>query len=574
MRPIHPGYAWPVPAALESPGPARSPTLPNAPAERPRRRFGIRWRIALLTLMTALAASGLIAWMGYRAENAAAMRGVDDQLRAIAVAVPDVLPDGYHARMLSGHVSMQDYQAQVGRLTGAAAQAGVYYLYTCIERDGLILFASTSASPEERADGSWSPMLDEYDEPPIELKKTLEDGEPRFASYTDEFGSFRSIFLRSEDPAGGGSARFVVGADVRLDRLQAIAAANLRRYIAAALGVAAAVGAAGMLAGRRISRPIAKLTLELGAFADEDFTGDRESVAEVRRLSLGGRSETAELARTFLDMRRRLRARIAQLTRVTEDKQRIESQLAIARQIQRGLLPSEPPPAPGFDIAGWSEAADEAGGDFYDWIAMADGRVIVSIADVTGHGIGPAIMAAVCRAYARATLTEDGSLEDLVSHLNHLLLSDTSNGQFVTFFVGVLDPAHRRMRVLSAGHGPVLLRRAATGQTETLVTHAAPLGILDELAPDPVTEFAFEPGDILLLVSDGFFEWAGRAGEQFGTRRLSESLERAAGRSSADVIESIRADVAAHTTGTVQPDDMTAVVIKCVGAPAAAAGRA
>lgn len=539
--------------------------------ERPRRRFGIRWRVALLTLVTALSAAALIAWMGYRAETAAAMRGVDNQLRAIAIAVPEVLPDGYHVQMNAGMVTPQEYETEVDRLTRAADRAGVYYLYSCMERDGAIVFASTSASPKERVDKSWSPMLSKYEEPPEELRRTFADGMPRFASYTDEFGSFRSIFVAAEDSRAGGAAKFVVGADVRLDDLRAIAGANLRRYIAAALGVAAVVGAAGLLAGRQISRPIARLTEELGAFADEDFTGDKESVAEMRRLSLSGRSETAEMARTFLDMRRRLRQRITELTRVTSEKQQIESQLAIARQIQRGLLPSQPPVAPGFDIAGWSEAADEAGGDFYDWMTTPDGQVIVSIADVTGHGIGPAIMAAVCRAYARATLTEDGSLEHLVSNLNELLHEDTPDGQFVTFFVGVLDPLKRRMRGLSAGHGPVMVYRAATGKTETLHTHAAPLGIMEHLSPEPVTQIVFEAGDVLLLISDGFFEWAGRDGQQFGTRRLAESLMRAAGRDSVGIIDSIRADVAAHTAGTVQPDDMTAVVIKCVAAGTAGA---
>jgi serine phosphatase RsbU (regulator of sigma subunit) len=532
---------------------------------RPRRRFGIRWRIALLTLLTALTASALIAWMGDRAENAAALRGVDSQLRAIAVAVPDILPDGYHARIAAGEVTPEEHARLVDRLTGAADPAGVYYLYTCIERDGKIVFTSTSASPSEREDGSWSPLLDEYREPPEALLRTLQDGHPRTASYTDEFGSFRSYFTLVTATEDGQDVRYAVGADVQLDELNRIAAANLRWYAAAALGVAAVVGAAGLLAGRQISRPIAKLTEELGAFADEDFTGDHGHVAQVRRLSLGGRSETAELARTFLDMRRRLRERITQLTRVTADKQRIESQLAIARQIQRGLLPETPPATPGFEIAGWSEAADQAGGDFYDWITLPDGQVVVSIADVTGHGIGPAIMAAVCRAYARATLTEDGSLESLVSHLNELLHADTPDGQFVTFFVGVLDPARRSMRVLSAGHGPVLLYCAATDEVETLATHAAPLGVLDKLSPEPLTQFTLAKGDILLLVSDGFFEWAGATGQQFGTRRLEASLRKATGLAPAAIIESIRADVAAHTAGTVQPDDMTAVVIKCVG---------
>jgi serine phosphatase RsbU (regulator of sigma subunit) len=528
-------------------------------------RFGIRWQLALLTLVTALSAASLIAWMGYRAETAATMAGVDRQLRAIVVAVPEILPGDYHDRVDEGRVGPAEYEALVDRLTGLADGAGVYYLYTCIQREGKIVFASTSASEQEKSSRTWSGLLDEYREPPPELIATFGDGRARFASYKDEFGSFRSMFYAVDERTPRGPRRVVAGADVRLNDLRAIAMADLRWYAWTALLVAAVVGGAGLLAGRAISKPIRKLTAEIREFADEDFTGDKGSVAEVRRLSLGVRTETAELARTFLEMRKRLRERIRELTRVTGAKERIEGQLAVARQIQRGLLPAEPPEAPGFDIAGWSEAADQTGGDFYDWITTPGGQVIVNIADVTGHGIGPAIMASVCRAYARATLTEERPLAAMVAQLNSLLTADTQGGDFVTFFAGILDPRRRRMLVVSAGHGPVMFYRARSGDTESLATHAAPLGIQDDFVPDPGTEIVFEPGDVMLLVSDGFFEWMNREGRQFGVRRLAESLRRAAVLPAARIIESIRADVTAFTAGTEQPDDMTAVVIKCEG---------
>ena len=114
-------------------------------------------------------------------------------------------------------------------------------------------------------------------------------------------------------------------------------------------------------------------------------------------------TEVRNLAHSFNRMTADLRANVERLAVEKAVRQRMERDLDIARQIQRGLLPSSKPNVPGYDIAGWSRAADKTGGDYFDWQMLPDGQILISLADVSGHGIGPALMAAVCRAYARAT---------------------------------------------------------------------------------------------------------------------------------------------------------------------------
>ena len=245
--------------------------------------------------------------------------------------------------------------------------------------------------------------------------------------------------------------------------------------------------------------------------------------------------------------------------------EQLEREMDIARSIQLGLLPKGPPDVPGFEIAGWSKPADQTGGDYFDWLTLPDGRTIISIADVTGHGIGPALIVAACRAYFRAVAMKHQSLEEVVSHVNHLLTYDLPPAKFITAVVGILDPKEHAMQMFSAGHGPLLFYRAETGSVEELPVDALPLGLMDmdgEKSERLASEVRFMAGDVLIWVTDGFFEWASADGELYGTDRLREAVRMRHAASPADLIAELHSDVLSFVGGTEQIDDLTAVVVK------------
>ncbi|MCC6677096.1 MAG: serine/threonine-protein phosphatase [Phycisphaerales bacterium] len=243
----------------------------------------------------------------------------------------------------------------------------------------------------------------------------------------------------------------------------------------------------------------------------------------------------------------------------------VQRDLSVARDIQRGLLPSSAPVFPGFDIAGMNRPADLTGGDYYDWQPLPDGRLAVVMADVTGHGIGPALVMAVCRAYARASTPLASDSISLLARLNNLLHADLSDGRFITFALAIIDPAGR-VDLLSAGHGPTLLFRAATGQVEEFGGDGIPLGIIADETYGPVRSFSLEPRDVLVLLTDGFFEWQRPADQQaFGIPRLAETLRDAAAGPAQSILDRLDSAVRAFTAGATQPDDMTAVVIRRAG---------
>jgi serine phosphatase RsbU (regulator of sigma subunit) len=539
---------------------------PTAPASTASHRSRIGRKITFLALGATLAATLIVAWIGYRAVLASAMGAYDAKLRAVALAYPDLVPDGYHARVQARAVSPEEYTSVCDRLDRFADVANVYYLYSFIEENGELLNAATSDRPDERGPGARTPLREKYKQPPPAIFEALKSGGPTYADYTDEFGAVRSVFLA----VGDGPNRCVVGVDIALAEIQQTADRVLARTVGIALAVSALVGALGVWLGRGISRPITDLTRNVATFVDDDFSDDHEAERALEIISGNDKTETGELAATLLFQQRRLKEYLAAFEKATQEKQHIISQLQIAREIQIALLPKESPKLPGYDIAGWSEAADQAGGDFYDWVADRQERIVLSVADVTGHGIGPAIMASVCRAHARATirpdqaLTAEQTLTRRIDRLNRLMSGDLSDARFVTYFSSVLDTGTHQLTYVSAGHGPVLIYRARDGSVEEAHVHGVPLGVVPDFEFDPQSVADLAPGDIVLMASDGFWEYPNPEHELFGVERLKTSLRSAAGLPAAAIIDQIRADVAAHVRGVQQPDDMTAIVLKRV----------
>ncbi|MBI1913927.1 MAG: SpoIIE family protein phosphatase [Planctomycetes bacterium] len=244
------------------------------------------------------------------------------------------------------------------------------------------------------------------------------------------------------------------------------------------------------------------------------------------------------------------------------EKQRLKEDLRIAHDIQQGLLPRQPPHVPNYDIAGWNRPTDETGGDFYDFQLLGSGTLAVTIADVTGHGVGPALIAAECRALLRASLSLTQNLERVLALVNDLLNTDLPDDRFVTAFVGLLEPAEHEFTYISAGHGPLFHFIAATDEIHELPTSGLPLGILPGRAYALSRPATFGHGDMLVFLTDGFIEWPDPARNRFGIEGVQTLIRKHKELSAAALIEEVYREVRRFARGTPQQDDLTAVVIK------------
>lgn len=249
----------------------------------------------------------------------------------------------------------------------------------------------------------------------------------------------------------------------------------------------------------------------------------------------------------------------------------VEHELHIARSIQQSLLPKVRPQIPGFAVAGWSQSAADTGGDFYDWRKLPNGRWVVFLADVTGHGIGPAILASVCRAYSRASFNDRDDLATTLQNINRSFSEDLTPERFATFVAVVFLEGSDQVELLSAGHGPLFVYRASNESVLHIDSQTLPLGIVPEMALANPVKLTMHPGDVVLLITDGFFEWENKAQEEFGTNRLAEVLRRFSNREPEVIIAELYDSVVKFSQGTPQNDDLTAVLIKRLAAHPAVA---
>jgi serine phosphatase RsbU (regulator of sigma subunit) len=261
----------------------------------------------------------------------------------------------------------------------------------------------------------------------------------------------------------------------------------------------------------------------------------------------------------------RIRTHVRAALREAEFKSKLDQvnhDLDIARSIQQDLLPTQSPTLEDFDLAGWNEPADQTGGDYFDWQSLPDGRLAISLGDATGHGIGPALVSALCRAYARASLVVDDEHHQVLDRLNRLLADDLSANRFVTFALILLDPTISEVEVLSAGHGPILRYKHDTGEIENLEAQGIPLGMISGVSYEKALVRRLAPNDMIVLVTDGFYEWENPDGEEFGLLRLESVILQSHDCSAEEVISRLRFSVEDFCKGTVQKDDLTAVVLK------------
>jgi sigma-B regulation protein RsbU (phosphoserine phosphatase) len=237
-------------------------------------------------------------------------------------------------------------------------------------------------------------------------------------------------------------------------------------------------------------------------------------------------------------------------------------ELRLARTIQQRFYPTVAPAFPGFDIAGASHPAEQAGGDYFDYLPMAGGQLGLVIGDVSGHGLGPALLMSQTRAYLWALLLLTQDVSDLLTRLNAFLAADCRDEHFVTLFLARVDPQGRKLVYASGGHQSYLLR--ASGRVEILLATGIPLGMM----PGPIRgapELSLHPGDLLLMVTDGIEETMSPEGCELGRERILEVAQANRHRSASEIVTALCTAASDFSAGQVQQDDITAVVAKVVG---------
>lgn len=250
---------------------------------------------------------------------------------------------------------------------------------------------------------------------------------------------------------------------------------------------------------------------------------------------------------------------VAAIIDITERKRR-ERESNLARLVQEAILPKIPAELPGLEICARSEQADCTGGDFYDLVRFPDGRTGLVISDASGHGFAAALVTAIARSYLRALTHSEPDLGGMLRTANDLLVEDGLDSRFVTLLFVIFDPRAMQLNYAAAGHVGYLLDAAGRMKC-TLDNEGLPLGYCagSEYA---VTTVAVEPGDLLVLLTDGIEEAMRPGGTQFGRERVMDLLGRTAGAPVARIVESLFDEVHVFRGPGSAQDDATAVIAR------------
>jgi PAS domain S-box-containing protein len=242
-------------------------------------------------------------------------------------------------------------------------------------------------------------------------------------------------------------------------------------------------------------------------------------------------------------------------------KQEQEFQLQLARDVQQRFYAAAPVLA-GFDIGASAHPADETGGDYFDFIPMTDGSLVITVADAKGHGFSSALVMALTRAYVRCFAAMQLELDDILARVNQMLLKDLEHGDFVTRFLARLHPQQRTLSYTSAGHALGFVFLESGNLKCTLDSTGPPLGLFSGSTFSLQHAIQLNSGEIAMFLTDGVTESTTPDGHQFGAQRVLDYMRAHNRDSASSLANGIYHATRAFVRGDPQDDDITSVIIK------------
>ncbi len=286
-------------------------------------------------------------------------------------------------------------------------------------------------------------------------------------------------------------------------------------------------------------------------------------VTFVHRIHRGDLEQELKLeySTEFVQLSRHINAMTAGL----RDRMRLRNSLVLAQEVQQNLLPSKKPTVKGLDITGHATYCDETGGDYFDFLKIADQpdtTAAIAVGDVVGHGVAAAMLMATARGILRSRCRTPGTLADLLTHLNALLVEDTGGDRFMTMLLMTVDAKRKEMCWATAGHDTPIVYDPATDHFSEFNGTGMSLGLVKGAEYEEHLFTDVQPGQIIMALTDGMWEAFNKNGEMFGKDRIRSLIRRFANLSAVEISERINAELASFLEQKKPDDDLTYVIVK------------
>lgn len=285
------------------------------------------------------------------------------------------------------------------------------------------------------------------------------------------------------------------------------------------------------------------------------------------KIRLQSKDEIGDLAKAFNKMTNDLNDYIVDLKETTAAKERIQSELNVGKEIQRRMLPHVFPPFPDrkeFDIFAIMEPAKEVAGDFYDFFFIDEKHFCFIISDVSGKGVPSALFMVITKTLLQAEAQRKYALNEVVSNVNNALAKNNDTAMFATTFVGLLDVTTGDLQIVNAGHNPPIIGNDKNGYNYITVDQNIALGIFDNFK-FTLNQIKINPGDKILLYTDGITEAFNEAEEQFSDERLLTVMNHSTADTSEQLVMNIRQEIKKFVKNAEQSDDITILAVSFHG---------
>jgi len=531
------------------------------------RNLSIKQKLLWGIFLVSLISMSIDTYLTYSVEKEDILKGIDASLKAAAYGVSHILPPKFHSRIKNQNsISEKEHLKNVTMLTQFALQTGLRYVYSYMKFGDRIRYISGSDDPEDIQKGTYDRFFTPYDTAPDSMRRSFADGKIRYDQYTDKYGTFRSVFIPLKTANG---KVFVVGADISMRSLEGRLRETVLRsalfeiliFLVLFLGIYAVIS--------RTVKPLTELTGYTKVLIDQDFNWGESIRSKIRSIHETKHDEVGKLAKALVQMETTLQTYIVNLKETTAAKERIESELAIARNIQMGFLPQTFPPFPErteFDLHAILEPAKEVGGDLYDYFLIDENRLFFLIGDVSDKGVPAALFMAVTKTlFETHALEGDTSITEIMCRVNQELSRGNPWQMFVTAFAGMLDLKTGKIVYSDAGHEPPFVLRVAQ-EAEMFKKKGGPaLCFFDNFSYESDI-IQLRPGDALVLYTDGVTEAMNEERRLLSSEGIKQALQSCSvDTPPATINQCLLGQVKRFANGQPQSDDIAILTIRYYG---------
>jgi sigma-B regulation protein RsbU (phosphoserine phosphatase) len=522
--------------------------------------MSLKLKAAILVAIISFLFTSAFTLIFYNIQKNMVLKEIRGKLKTAAYAIDEILPPDYHDRARTKNaISEKEYMKYLYELTNYAKKINIYYLYTFVIINGKKYFTSVSATDEELKNKTYDKYFTEYPYNSEITKRAAKAVSPMVMEVSDsKYGHFLTMYIPQWTKKGN---KYYLGADVNITDVRKKLNQNLITCVLVGLFLFTLSILSGIWVANQLSDPIMRLSKYAENIIDENLNY-KAGIEDILKDILKRKDEIGRLAQSFNVMEKKLDTYILNLKETTAAKEKIESELKVAHNIQMGFLPKklEKDKVKDIDLAAIMYPAKEVGGDLYDYFIFDD-KLFFIIGDVSGKGVPAALFMSTTITFFRAFAPGCKTPSEIVGKMNNEIFQINESMTFVTLICGSYNLKTGEMLFTNAGHLPPYILKDNGEIIKVDLPNGIVVGVFKDFEYID-SQLKLLKNDTIVFYTDGITEAFNSKEELFGHNRLENLLKEANVNSSEALLKIITNKIFDYSKGIPQADDITVLTLK------------